>query len=355
MHDVAIVGAGPGRRDARARARRQRARRRRDRRAPAGVTLRQDRSLALSCGSRLMLERLGVWTELEAVAGAVTPIVEIDVSQAAASAWPRSRRRGRVAGAGLRRLVRRAAACARRRAGARRTWRFASARVAAVDAARRACGSIGSPTRRGPLAARLAAVADGSGTAVDGIARERHDYRQHALVAALLRDPPRRGVAYERFTPDRTDCAFARAGPLRVRLDAAARTIATDAGASTSAFLMAHRAHASALGSRTSPASGDARFRSCSTRARPVVTARRRGDGQRRAAAASRRGPGFQPRPARRVGAGADDARTRRAMRSAAERCCAAMRRGDGSTGARASHSRTGWSGMFGDDLPLCA
>ena len=69
MHDLAIAGAGPvgatlalglaGQGldvvvlDAR----------------PAGVTLRGDRSLALSHGSRLILERLGVWTELEAVRG----------------------------------------------------------------------------------------------------------------------------------------------------------------------------------------------------------------------------------------------------------------------------------------------
>jgi 2-octaprenyl-6-methoxyphenol hydroxylase len=53
-----------------------------------------------------------------------------------------------------------------------------------------------------PLHARLAVVADGTGTAVDGIVRERHDYGQVALVGEVLLDPPRRGVAYERFTPD---------------------------------------------------------------------------------------------------------------------------------------------------------
>jgi 2-octaprenyl-6-methoxyphenol hydroxylase len=53
-----------------------------------------------------------------------------------------------------------------------------------------------------PLHARLAVVADGAGTAVDGIDRERHDYGQVALVGEVVLDPPRRGVAYERFTPD---------------------------------------------------------------------------------------------------------------------------------------------------------
>ncbi len=49
---------------------------------PAGESLRGDRSLALSHGARLILERLGVWAALAPLSGAVTPIVAIDVSQA---------------------------------------------------------------------------------------------------------------------------------------------------------------------------------------------------------------------------------------------------------------------------------
>ena len=82
LHDVAIVGAGPVGAtlalalaegdldvvvlDARAR----------------GETLRGERSLALSHGGRLILERCGVWPVLAAVMDAVTPIAEVDVSQA---------------------------------------------------------------------------------------------------------------------------------------------------------------------------------------------------------------------------------------------------------------------------------
>src|SRR5512143_1444795 len=82
LHDVAIVGAGPVGAtlalaladgdldvvvlDARAQ----------------GETRRGDRSLALSHGARLTLERCGVWPVLAAAMHAVTPIVEIDVSQA---------------------------------------------------------------------------------------------------------------------------------------------------------------------------------------------------------------------------------------------------------------------------------
>src|SRR6478672_1076405 len=82
MHDVAIVGAGPvgatlalALRDADLDVAIFDAR-------PAGNTIVADRSLALSHGARLILERLGVWTPLAASPGAITPIVSIDISQA---------------------------------------------------------------------------------------------------------------------------------------------------------------------------------------------------------------------------------------------------------------------------------
>src|SRR5258706_11589728 len=82
MHDVVIVGAGPvGAAFALALADADLDVVALDSRA-AGATLRGDRSLALSHGARLIFERLGVWTRLAAVAGAGTPIFEIDGSQA---------------------------------------------------------------------------------------------------------------------------------------------------------------------------------------------------------------------------------------------------------------------------------
>src|SRR5205807_2378834 len=48
---------------------------------PAGIIARSDRSLALSHGTRLVFERLGVWSEVTATAGAVTSITAIDISQ----------------------------------------------------------------------------------------------------------------------------------------------------------------------------------------------------------------------------------------------------------------------------------
>src|SRR5205807_9092036 len=48
---------------------------------PAGSIARSDRSLALSHGTRLVFERLGVWSEVTATPGAVTLITTIDISQ----------------------------------------------------------------------------------------------------------------------------------------------------------------------------------------------------------------------------------------------------------------------------------
>src|SRR6202158_3889817 len=48
---------------------------------PRGGIARGDRSLALSHGTRLVFERLGVWGEVASTADAVTPIVAIDISQ----------------------------------------------------------------------------------------------------------------------------------------------------------------------------------------------------------------------------------------------------------------------------------
>src|SRR6186997_1331938 len=82
LHDVAIVGAGPvGAVLALALADADLDIVMLDARAP-GETLRAERSLALSHGARLIFERLGVWSSLAAADHAVTPIVEIDISQA---------------------------------------------------------------------------------------------------------------------------------------------------------------------------------------------------------------------------------------------------------------------------------
>jgi 2-octaprenyl-6-methoxyphenol hydroxylase len=168
---------------------------------PPGGTLRGDRSLALSHGARLILERLSAWTALAAVPGAVTAIREIDVSQAR--------------GFGVARLT-------AEESGVPALGYVVSyvALQGALDAALASAGIgvrfgvqvrdvSGGPDRAtvqtgdGPaesIHAKLAAVADGSGNVVAGVERERHDYGQVALVAKVWLDGAESGVAYERFT-----------------------------------------------------------------------------------------------------------------------------------------------------------
>lgn len=203
LHDVAIVGAGPvGAALALALADGDLDTVVLDARAPR-ETLRGDRSIALSHGARLVFDRLGVWDHFAAIPGAATPIARIDVSQA-----------GGFGGATL----------AAAELGIPALGYVISYRAlqGALDAALTARGVVvrhgvtvravgGTPayaavTVEGadaqPLLARLAAVADGTGAAVAGIARRRHDYGQVALIAKVACARPHGGLAFERFTAD---------------------------------------------------------------------------------------------------------------------------------------------------------
>ena len=203
LHDVVIVGAGPvGTTLALALAGGDADVVVLDERAP-GQTLRGDRSLALSYGARLILDRLGVWSEVAAVRGAATPIECIDISQAG--------------GFGQMTL-------AAEEQGIPALGYVVSYRVlqSALDAALVRTGMVvrhgvavkgvgGAPAFAAvelgdagaqPVLARLAAVADGTGAVMAGIVRQRHDYGQVAVIGKLWRAAPHDGVAYERFTPD---------------------------------------------------------------------------------------------------------------------------------------------------------
>jgi 2-octaprenyl-6-methoxyphenol hydroxylase len=199
-HDIAIVGAGPvGGAFALALADADLDVVSLDARA-AGTTMRGDRSLALSHGARLIFERLDVWWRLSATRGAVTPITAIDVSQAR--------------GFGVTRIE--AAELELTALGYVVSY---TALQAAIDAAMAhagievrfnatVAGVTATPTEAhvnldadgATVAARLAVVADGAGTPVADIARERRPYGQVALIAKLALDRPHGGVAYERFT-----------------------------------------------------------------------------------------------------------------------------------------------------------
>ena len=202
MHDVVIVGAGPvGGALALALADADLDIVAVDARA-AGGTLRGDRSLALSHGARLIFERLAVWPRLAAVAGAVTPILEIDISQAGGFGVTRlvAEEQGLPALGYVvsYRALQAAIDDALLRTGIDVRFGVAAASVAgsAADVAVALAGDAGT------LRARLAVVADGTGTAVTGIARHQRDYGQVALIARVGMQGPHRGVAFERFTPE---------------------------------------------------------------------------------------------------------------------------------------------------------
>jgi 2-octaprenyl-6-methoxyphenol hydroxylase len=203
LHDVIIVGAGPvgatlglalaeGGVDAVALDAR-----------PAGEIARGDRSLALSHGSRLIFERIGIWKTLAAEQGAVTPITEIDISQ-----------RGGFGGARLRaieqgltalgyvvsyRALQGALDAALVRAGVRVEHEFVVEGVASTPAYASVEGRRDGADST--WTGRLAVVADGSG-AIAGVRRRRHEYKEVALVAKVSVRGAAEGVAFERFTDE---------------------------------------------------------------------------------------------------------------------------------------------------------
>lgn len=168
---------------------------------PRGVAPRGDRSLALSHGARLIFERLGVWSRLAVVKDAVTPITAIDISQAGGFGVTRlSADEQELPALGyVVSYVALQGAIDAQLARTATTIRF-DATVASVG---------GTPAyaavelRDHPdelLTARLAVVADGTGTTVKGLERVVHAYGQVALIAKVWMETPHDGVAYERFT-----------------------------------------------------------------------------------------------------------------------------------------------------------
>ncbi len=173
-----------------------------DARAP-GTSLRRDRTLALSHGTRLVFERLGVWPRLAAARNAPTPILAIDVSQAGGYGVTRitADEQGVPALGYVVSYLALQDAIDAELARTRTDVRY-GVTVATVDSAP-SCATV---TREGEgavsLAARLAVVADGAGAVVAGVARERRAYGQVALVAKLAMAAPHGGLAFERFTRD---------------------------------------------------------------------------------------------------------------------------------------------------------
>ena len=199
MHDVLIVGAGPvGGTLALAIAQSGHSIVACDAREP-GTTLRGDRSLAISHGGRLIFERLGLFEPLASTPGAVTPITAIDISQARGfgSATLTAEEQGLPAlGYVISYRALQSAiddALARTGLAIRHGCEVASVRGGPDAAEATIAGGDG-------VRARLAVIADGTGTAVAGVSRKRRDYGQVALIAKVTTASPHGGVAYERFT-----------------------------------------------------------------------------------------------------------------------------------------------------------
>jgi 2-octaprenyl-6-methoxyphenol hydroxylase len=172
-----------------------------------GATLRRDRSLALSHGARLVFERLNVWPRLADMKNAVSPIRTIDISQA--GGFGRARLSADEEGLpalgyvvsyiALQQAI--DAELARTRTDVRYGVTVAAVAGTPTHAAvTLAPGAANAATD--VLRARLAVVADGTGTAVAGVARERRAYGQVALLARIALKAPHGGVAHERFTPN---------------------------------------------------------------------------------------------------------------------------------------------------------
>ena len=167
----------------------------------AGTPSRSDRSLALSHGARLILERLDVWPRLAATRDAVTPITSVDISQAGGFGMTRLVASDHdvpalgyvVSYRALQSALDAALACA----GIAIQFDAAAKSVGATPAYVAVTMADG---RADPITARLAAIADGSGTLVDGIRRERKDYGHVAVTAKVSIDRAHGGRAFERFT-----------------------------------------------------------------------------------------------------------------------------------------------------------
>ena len=160
------------------------------------------RTLALSHGSRLILERVGIWQQLQAV----TPITRIHISQRGSF----GRALLSAAEAGLPALgyvisyaeLQSTLQAALRESGAHYvTGAPVTAVLPQASAAQVAFTQGAAPQS---MTARLAVLADGGRSLqnIPGIVRTSRDYQQSAVVCQVRTALPHQNLAYERFTDD---------------------------------------------------------------------------------------------------------------------------------------------------------
>lgn len=156
------------------------------------------RPIALSHGSRLILERLGVWERL----APATPILRIHVSQRGGFGRVElDAREARLPALGYVLDYGRLAvtlACALEAGGGAQPIRATASAFEAGTAAAAVRFAVGGDT--GHASARLLAVADGGALPVAPV--RTRDYGQAAVTARVTCGAPHQNVAYERFTPD---------------------------------------------------------------------------------------------------------------------------------------------------------
>jgi len=169
-----------------------------------GASHQDQRALALSYGSRIILERLGVWQSLSPQA---TAINSIHVSQR--GSLGRSKLQASDGGEALGYVLSYGALSAALDAalatssGVRMIY---GAKVADIEATGEQARVSYSETTDGAARqsnAALAVLADGGNSLahVSGLQRKTKDYGHSALVARVKSEMPHANIAYERFTP----------------------------------------------------------------------------------------------------------------------------------------------------------
>ncbi len=164
-------------------------------RQPAGGWLKDPRAIALSHGSRQLLERLQAWN-----AAAATDIHDIHVSQRGGFGRTHITREDYGIGAlGYVMRYRDLLSALHARLGADRL--IAPCEVAGVETG---AGQIVATIRQGETTQRIAArlIVHAEGTPPDDPAVYMRDYGQHAVVCEVTPDTPHGHRAWERFTPD---------------------------------------------------------------------------------------------------------------------------------------------------------
>lgn len=164
--------------------------------AQAGDARGDARTLALSHGARLILERIGVWDAL----GAVTPITRIHISQRGALgvALLTADELGVPALGYVLPYAELTAALKQALAGAHIAVDYG----VAVERIETDADAATLHTSRGVLSAPLAVVADGGRSLDAPRPRVRREYDQTAVVCDVRTELPHANQAYERFTPD---------------------------------------------------------------------------------------------------------------------------------------------------------